>query len=188
MLKLCKKCMVEKPIDEFYRHPSMADGHLSKCKECAKADVIENRNANLEYYRQYDRKRYDAGGRPTSSATPERRSRYNAKWIERNPEARACHWKVGNAVRDGRIIRPTKCSSCGKKKRVEAHHADYSKPFDIEWLCKKCHGKTWAKDRITIEPRERGGHKPPMQPTRARPTEMTQQKGTHGQDRITQAR
>ncbi len=30
------------------------------------------------------------------------------------------------------------CSDCGETK-VEAHHEDYSKPLDVEWLCKKHH-------------------------------------------------
>lgn len=30
------------------------------------------------------------------------------------------------------------CIKCGKKK-VEAHHEDYSKPLEVLWLCKKHH-------------------------------------------------
>ena len=41
-MKKCFKCGIEKEINEFYKHPMMADGHLGKCKECNKKDVIEN--------------------------------------------------------------------------------------------------------------------------------------------------
>ena len=166
MEKLCKKCLQTKPIGEFYRHSMMADGHLNKCKECTKADVTENRNASIDYYRQYDRVRFDVGGRRgTSSKDAQRRA--GAAWAARNPDKRRCHAIVSNAIRDGKLHVPGKCSSCGNPCKADAHHEDYSKPFQITWLCKKCHGSTWTKPRVSMKPRKRGGYVGRMKPTRA---------------------
>lgn len=46
-----------------------------------------------------------------------------------------------DAIANGRIDRPTECSKCHKKAFIQGHHADYNKPFDVEWLCGFCHGK-----------------------------------------------
>ena len=55
---------------------------------------------------------------------------------------RAAHHK-------GLLTRPSKCQRCGEAERfgtdgrslLHGHHADYSKPLDVEWLCASCHRK-----------------------------------------------
>lgn len=49
------------------------------------------------------------------------------------------HRKVYRAVMSGCLIRPTICSRCQKSKPLHAHHRDYSKPLQVQWLCYRCH-------------------------------------------------
>lgn len=56
---------------------------------------------------------------------------------QRNPEKIKARKAIYQAVKLGRIKR-LPCIVCGKKK-TEAHHADYSKPLEIIWYCKKHH-------------------------------------------------
>ena len=46
---------------------------------------------------------------------------------------------VGNAIRDGKINRPSICHICFVKCKPDAHHPDYNRPFLIQWLCRSCH-------------------------------------------------
>lgn len=54
-------------------------------------------------------------------------------------EQTRAHKVVGNAVKDGRLVKKP-CECCGNEK-AEAHHDDYSKPLDVRWLCRTCHKK-----------------------------------------------
>lgn len=49
---------------------------------------------------------------------------------------------VNQAIQKGELVRQP-CQHCGKPK-TEAHHVDYSKPLDVQWLCKK-HHVAWHK-------------------------------------------
>jgi ribosomal protein S27AE len=40
-------------------------------------------------------------------------------------------------VRRGNLIKQV-CESCGDVK-VQAHHEDYTDPYNVHWLCSKCH-------------------------------------------------
>lgn len=56
-----------------------------------------------------------------------------------------CRYTLRNAVICGKVNKPDACSVCGKGGRIEAHHKDYSKPFEVLWLCTSCHGKEHRK-------------------------------------------
>ena len=57
MEKQCFKCLVTKPLDCFYKHSKMADGHVNKCKECNKKDVSANYREHIDHYKQYEKSR-----------------------------------------------------------------------------------------------------------------------------------
>lgn len=50
---------------------------------------------------------------------------------------------VRRAIKSGKIVRGP-CQECGASE-AQAHHEDYSKPFEIKWLCQKCHSKLHAE-------------------------------------------
>lgn len=129
--KMCFKCGEIKPLSEFYKHPETKDGHLGKCKDCTKLDVSGNYRSNHDHYVAYERER---------NAMPERRSKrlvYQNNKRKNQPEKYRARNAVGNAVRNGRLVRQP-CAICGDQ-NTEAHHKDYSKPLDVEWLCFKHH-------------------------------------------------
>jgi len=61
-----------------------------------------------------------------------------------NKEAKRAQRRVAYAIQKGVLVRPKKCSNCGKKVKTEAAHYDYKKPLQVKWLCSKCHNE-WDK-------------------------------------------
>lgn len=151
-MKPCIHCKEIKPLSEFYLHPQMKDGHLNKCKACAKAYAaareirlnktsFEWREAELNRQREKSRKRYKNGYRPNVNAFKRGRDR----WTAANREKREAHIKVNNAVRDGKLVQKP-CEKCGAV-NAEAHHDDYSKPLDVRWLCVTHHNEHHNEER-----------------------------------------
>lgn len=138
MKKRCKECDELLPLSGFYRHSKMADGHLNFCKTCVKARVAKHRNENLEAVRAYDRQR---------SRLPHRQ-RQLREWSDqlRSDPVKLNTWrKTSNAIRDKKLVRPGNCSECQCECTPDAHHPDYTKPFEVIWLCRSCHCKLHAK-------------------------------------------
>ncbi len=156
MTYTCKLCSATSDKVEFYK------GVTSRCKECHKQKVRENRANNPERHRAYDAKRFQddpkvkarhkryqatTAGQESMRKAREKWAENNGdvikaahqKWLLENPEKRAAHIAVGNAVRDGKLFKPDSCDDCEMPGRLDGHHEDYSKPLDVDWLCRKCH-------------------------------------------------
>jgi len=129
--KKCFKCNVVKPLNEFYKHSKMADGHLNKCIACAKNDVGAHRLKNLDRIRAYDR---DRGKKPQRRAAA---AKVSAEWRQADKRRMKCHNAVTRARKKGLLIQQP-CIRCGDHQSL-AHHEDYSKPLDVMWLCQPCH-------------------------------------------------
>ncbi len=133
-MKICRECKTEKSIGSFYRHPAMRDGHLNKCIDCIKDRVRCYRLKNIERIRKYDRGR---GNRQSVGYLKEYRHKYPLKY--------KAVLMVNNAIRDNKLFKEP-CEVCGSKKRIHAHHDDYSKPLNVRWLCAS-HHRQWHTER-----------------------------------------
>ena len=135
--KQCFKCKKILPLDSFYKHPQMADGRVNKCKDCNKKDVRDNREKNIDYYREYDRKR---GCRQDKD--------YLKNYRQNNPIKNRARALVNYAIRVGHMSKQP-CSICGTTLMLEAHHSDYDKPLEVIWFC-HIHHQEWHKKNEPI--------------------------------------
>lgn len=76
-------------------------------------------------------------------------ARSQRKWAEgyrMDPFKQSQREKLHYAVRRGLIAKPDQCQSCGAQSPIEAHHHNgYEDAFDVQWLCRTCHGAQHRK-------------------------------------------
>jgi len=84
-----------------------------------------------EYYKDPEVMAKRAAWQRDASRNPERRPKYEARWLARR------------AIISGRLQRAP-CEVCGSSK-VDAHHDDYSMPLAVRWLCRTHHVEHHAK-------------------------------------------
>lgn len=126
-MKICFKCKRLLDMGSFYKHKKMKDGHLNKCKECARRDVLLHREENIEKIRRYDRERASSPKRRLASFL------YLKKYREENPNRDRVYSKLARAVKCG-VVQKLPCFVCGNE-LSEAHHPSYDLPLDVVWLC-----------------------------------------------------
>lgn len=65
-------------------------------------------------------------------------TRYSLRFRKKYPEKNAAHRAVQQALGTGHLTRQP-CEHCGSTEDIHAHHANYSKPLEVMWLCRPCH-------------------------------------------------
>lgn len=135
MEKKCFKCSIIKDITEFYKHPRMGDGHLGKCKECAKKDVQERYDKHPEIIKKYEATRFKDPKRKEKILIYQKKRR--ALYPEKTKAYDATYRKI-------LCTRPP-CEVCGYPK-TEYHHENYGKPLEVTPLCRKHHLEKHGKE------------------------------------------
>ena len=134
---ICRKCEEEKGIDDFYHSRKRV------CKDCCRArlrDYARMRRKNPDYRAKqalYYREWYGKNGR-------NRNTHYQDVVIlyrDNHPDRMEAMAQVQEAVRRGLLRRASKCLFCDRRTRTQGHHEDYSKPYEVLWVCASCHKK-----------------------------------------------
>lgn len=130
--KRCCHCHQTKPASEFYIQRQSKTNLSGRCRACSRERENQIYSERVEHERELRRRRYRAN--PSKALTAIQR------YWERFPERRSAHLAVKQALKTGRLVRPPHCQCCGVESDVlEGHHADYTRPLSVLWLCTFCH-------------------------------------------------
>ena len=118
-------------MTEFSPCPHGKYGRYCRCKKC---------HALLARIRQ-SQQEWRTRNRAVAAACAQR-------WKQRHPAKLRAHYAVRAAVLGGLLDRPGRCEGCHRAGRVVAHHPDYARPLDVEWLCPRCHARRHVDQRL----------------------------------------
>ena len=133
----CSTCREWKPEDAFYASKTTWHGFRAQCKECHNRSSILTRTPGAARTRNRKWMRAD---RLRNLAKYRARERAASRKYALDHK-RVARQRLNSRVRSGRILRPARCGQCGRYAKTEGHHKDYSRPYDVEWLCSVCHGE-----------------------------------------------
>lgn len=140
-MKKCTGCSTIKNDTEFYKDNRNISGLYSICKRCHRYKYKESIKKWRKKYPEKNRKISRDSYKKNRISVLEKMSKYQKD----NPDVANSHTKVYLAIKNGLMVRPNKCSICGLKVKIDGHHNDYSKPLEVEWVCRVCHKDIHSK-------------------------------------------
>lgn len=150
-MKTCIHCGETKEFACFTQNSARRDGLSSVCRVCKNSEA---RRAEAKPQRKTKKRAYEATRREDHRRDcrehrrryPQRKYEQVVEWRRQNPQKVFAHRKVNNSIRDGKFVRKP-CRLCGEK--AHAHHEDYSKPLNVEWLCPLHHKAIHRGDAVS---------------------------------------
>lgn len=133
----CTGCKTDKPATGFSRNKTQPNGLQPHCKDCNRARYMANRDEIIAY------KLERIKDNPEQNRVWKQRARQNWLRTEAGKERLRFYSVYRHAIKTGVLVKPDACGDCGKvlpSKKIQGHHADYTKPLQVEWVCAKCHG------------------------------------------------
>ena len=154
-MKTCFKCKTAKPLSQFYRHAQMADGHLNKCKECAKKDCkISNgtqKRICIICSKKFQTTLTEVKRGGGNCCSRQCWYQHHQEIVKREQDSP--NWKGDNVGKGGlhnwvkrHLGKPCFCEHCKTTKAKQFEWANKSQTYkrDLsDWirLCRSCHAK-----------------------------------------------
>lgn len=146
--KECFGCHRVLPCSAFSQDKNSPTGKRARCKACLNAEEKERyprvKQSKIEAAERWRLKHPEQAKaiRKKRRSSPEGKALHaihNKRSSERNPEKVRARKELKLALNIG-LVQKLPCRECGAEK-VEGHHPDYSKPYDVVWLCTKHHNE-----------------------------------------------
>lgn len=132
----------KRAMEAYHNDPDRKATH----KRCQMEYYKNNKDKILENNIIWKRENHDhrvSVNKEWEERNKEKIDQYRKTYLENNKGKRKARITLCNYVARNKGFKPSICSICGKEfasRDITAHHHDHSKPLDVIWCCRKCHG------------------------------------------------
>ena len=152
ILSECKKCVAIRSNAHYWknreeqnekrkiRYQNNKEKTLKKCKEYYEEnrEIIRKKVREKEKTTETRKKELDRA-KNYYKKNSGKVCKKNYEWKKRHPDQNMASQYVRWGLKLNVIHKPGECIVCKSKSKLQAHHADYSKPLEVEWVCHICH-------------------------------------------------
>lgn len=143
-MRTCKTCGEEKDESEFYPSKTSKGGIMVRCRKCVyKANYASSKRRKTEMLPEQVvalRKKNSAATRAYYQRHPGKAVEAQRRYFQKNRDREKVKNRLTYAIKAGKVLRAP-CFVCGCEE-VHGHHADYSQPLQVVWLCNEHHWET----------------------------------------------
>lgn len=134
----CPTCSDWISADGYYPKKRNWNGISHQCRKCHSKGSVKTRDKmNTRILRRESARRQ----RRENGDQVRERERLESQARRKDSEKIMARRLLNEAVRRGEVKKPDLCSRCRQDVKLSGHHADYSKPLEVEWLCYLCHAE-----------------------------------------------
>lgn len=146
--KVCTKCGIEKPLEQFHKNKTNKDWLHWRCKECMKEYYNNVHKKVYEDNKEYILEQHKRRRQNNKEHVKEYKKKYNREhkkelWIQRERRRKEKWYRIVHQKTDRFILknnlRHTLCDICWWWWDIEFHHPDYSKRHEWIFVCRSCH-------------------------------------------------
>ena len=137
MEKICSKCLINKPLDDFGKRKTSQDGHKGVCKNCEKDQNKKLYESKKEQIKEKSKQYYYENHQKIRKHQRE----YNKQYREENKEKiieRINKWREQEKQKEKEIPQIKTCSICDIEKSIDHFSRKSDSRSGYRSSCKEC--------------------------------------------------
>jgi hypothetical protein len=149
--KTCSQCEYTKPLVDFAKRVTSADGHEHVCRACMAVFYAKRRGKELHHLALTPKEAWEKAKTCTKCAVKKEIREFQRCLEGTQSWCRACQNQRSRAVQTSMSSPSQRCSRCGLQSPAETFWRDRQRPNGLYPICKSCNKNAGQLNRVMIK-------------------------------------